>query len=427
MRQPKTARALGAALTALGAFAALPALAQTPAPPVPPPAATPPVPATPAPAAPAPPSAPPAPSLPSMSSTLAANSSPTLLNAGPLGNVYVTGVVSGLAQVQDNRSLVDRTGQADLDNGMIFVNKTTGTLQYFVQAGAYSLPDLGAPYIRSKYAPGDFYGALPQALVKYVPNSTFSIEAGKLPTLIGAEYTWSFENYNIERGLLWNQENAVNRGVQVNYAKGPLTLAASLNDGFYSNVYSWIWGSVTDAVDKNDTVALIGGGNMAKTTINTTATPLLLNNEQMYNIIYTHLAGQFTFEPYVQYTYVPKDSRYGTTKNADTTGVALNVIYAFKPTAKMGSLSLAGATLPVRLEYITSNGSPNSTDPSLIYGPGSNAYSLTITPTYQNKLFFARAELSYVKADRITDGDALGASGSANSQTRFLLESGILF
>jgi len=30
--------------------------------------------------------------------------------------------------------------------------------------------------------------------------------AAKLPTLIGAEYTFTFENMNIERGLLWNQE-----------------------------------------------------------------------------------------------------------------------------------------------------------------------------------------------------------------------------
>jgi len=53
-----------------------------------------------------------------------------------------------------------------------------------------------------------------------------------LPTLVGAEYTFSFENMNIERGLLWNQENAVNRGVQLNYAADPFTFAFSWNDGF---------------------------------------------------------------------------------------------------------------------------------------------------------------------------------------------------
>jgi hypothetical protein len=38
--------------------------------------------------------------------------------------------------------------------------------------------------------------------------------------LIGAEYTFTFENMNIQRGLLWNQENAVTRGVQVNQTMG---------------------------------------------------------------------------------------------------------------------------------------------------------------------------------------------------------------
>ena len=60
---------------------------------------------------------------------------------------------------------------------------------------------------------------MPQAFLKIVPTDNFSIQAGKLPTLIGAEYTFSFENFNIERGLLWNQEPAVSRGVQANYTR----------------------------------------------------------------------------------------------------------------------------------------------------------------------------------------------------------------
>ncbi len=62
--------------------------------------------------------------------------------------------------------------------------------------------------------------------------------AGKLPTLIGAEYTFTFENMNIERGLLWNQENAVNRGVQANFTSGPVAVSVSWNDGFYPNRYN---------------------------------------------------------------------------------------------------------------------------------------------------------------------------------------------
>ena len=57
----------------------------------------------------------------------------------------------------------------------------------------------------------------------------FSIEVGALPTLIGDEYTFSFENLNIERGILWGAEPAVSRGVQANFTTGPLAALAGLH------------------------------------------------------------------------------------------------------------------------------------------------------------------------------------------------------
>ncbi len=44
----------------------------------------------------------------------------------------------------------------------------------------------------------------------------------------GRGYTFTFQNTNIHRGVLWNQENAVNKGVQLNYASGPLSISASV-------------------------------------------------------------------------------------------------------------------------------------------------------------------------------------------------------
>ena len=81
-------------------------------------------------------------------------------------------------------------------------------------------------------ATGDYFTALPVANLKIAPTDTFSIQGGKFPTLIGAEYTFTFENMNIERGLLWNQEPAISRGAQLNYTTGPLAFAFSSNDGF---------------------------------------------------------------------------------------------------------------------------------------------------------------------------------------------------
>ena len=81
--------------------------------------------------------------------------------------------------------------------------------------------------------------------MKLVPGKNTNILIGILPTLIGAEYTFSFQNMNIERGLLWNQENAITRGVQINQTMGKFTASLSYNDGFYSNRYNWLSGSLS--------------------------------------------------------------------------------------------------------------------------------------------------------------------------------------
>jgi len=365
---------------------------------------------------------------PGMAGPLQANPRPFGYNFGHFGTIYVTGVVSGIGKLQNNVFTGEKKSIVDLSNGQVFIQKVDGVFQFFVQAGAYSLPDLGLPYVRAGntekttgIATNAYFGVLPQAFVKIAPVKNFAIMAGKLPTLIGAEYTFSFENMNIERGLLWNQENAVNRGVQANFTAGPVTFAASWNDGMYSNRYTWAWLSAVYAINSSNTLALIGGGNTKTTTVSSSATPLYLNNEQIYNLIYTHLSGKWTIEPYFQYTSVPKKEVLNTTDDAKTYGGALYVNYA-----ALSNPDASSFFLPIRLEYIKSTGSVNGA-PNLLYGQGSNAWSVTLTPTYQYKRLFARAEFSFVKANNIISGSAFGSDGTKTSQTRGTLEIGMLF
>ena len=154
----------------------------------------------------------------------------------------MNGVLSGYGLLQNNHVPGDDTKQADLSNGQVFIQKTDGWFQFYLQAGAYNIPDLGLPFLSTKDTISDLYGPLPVAFLKLQPGKNTSILIGSLPTLIGAEYTFSFENMNVERGLLWNQENAINRGIQVNQTMGKFTASLSWNDGFYSNRYSWLIG-----------------------------------------------------------------------------------------------------------------------------------------------------------------------------------------
>ena len=369
----------------------------------------------------APPAAAPTPAAlgPSLSGPLAGNGAPTNFDLGSFGKISVTGVVSSIGRFQSHAvgGSGDKGSFGDISNGQLFIQKADGVFQFYVQAGIYSLPSLGAPYVRASRLNELTYGPIPQAFIKIAPTTSLSFEVGKLPTLIGAEYTFTFENMNVDRGLLWNQENAVNKGVQVNYTHGPLAFSLSLNDGFYSSKYSYLTGSVAWTIDPADILAFVGGGNTKTTTKSTFATPGLLNNSQIYNIIYTRTKGPWVFQPYVQYTHVDSLlAQFGTT-SASTIGGAILAKYSFMPEF----------SLPVRVEYISSSGKPGGTAANFLYGTGSKAFSLTVSPTYQYKILFARADVSYVKASHTTAGAAFGTLGNDRSQTRGVIEVGVLF
>jgi Putative beta-barrel porin-2, OmpL-like. bbp2 len=368
------------------------------------------------------PAAPTAMTTPAMNGPLAANPNPTSLDAGPFGPVYMTGAISGLGLWQNNISPGDQHSLASLSNGQFFFQKPDGVLQYFVEVGAYTLPSLGTPYVNTHEATGDYFGPLPVAYLSLAPSSTFSIEAGKLPTLIGAGYTFSFQNPNIEHSLLWNQEPAINRGGQLNYTTGPLALSFSWNDGFYSNRYTWLTGSTTYTLDNANRFALAAGGNYSHTAKSTLATPLFQNNETILDLVYIHIAKPWAFATGFQYTHVPAILSIGALTSASTAGGGVLLNYSFGD----GS-PLAGVSLPVRLEYISSTGSLANGAPNLLYGPGSNAWSITVTPTYQYNIFFARVEFSRVGATSTTPGLAFGPAGTNTTQTRGVFEFGILF
>jgi putative OmpL-like beta-barrel porin-2 len=370
------------------------------------------------------PAAPTALTTPPLTGPLAGNPEPISFDAGPLGPVYLTGVVTPLYLWQNNPFPGDQRSLGSLSNGQFIFQKTEGLLQYYVQAGAYTIPSLGTPYFNTPKATGDFFTALPVANVKIAPNDAFSIQGGKLPTLIGAEYTFTFQNMNIERGLLWNQEPAISRGAQLNYTVDPIAFSFSWNDGFYSDRFTWLSGSLAYTLNKENTVSLVAGGNYAHTTKATLATPLFQNNETILNLIYTYNAAPFTITPYFQFTHVPGNSSppFNTFSSASTFGGAILANYSFGDDSP-----LPGFSLPLRFEYISSTGSLANGAPSLLYGPGSNAWSITLTPTYQYKIFFARAEFSHVSANSTTPGLGFGRDGMNTTQTRFLFETGILF
>jgi len=390
-----------------------------------PPASTPA--ATPA-AAPAAAPAPTPPPYPSMGPTLSNNANSSTFDAGPLGKLTVNGVITGVAYVQDNAAFdfgdfkFNKDGGYDISNGMATVQKTDGLFQFVVQAGVYSFPTVGNAYIKATTQTALTFGYAPVAYAKIVPNSAFSFEVGQLPTLIGAELPFTYENANIERGLLWNQEPLISRGVQFNYSQGPISASLSVNDGYYSNEFTTVSGLITYTFKNSDTLTFAASGNASQnyktctfacTTDGTIsfATPLAQNEGDIFNVIFNHTMGKWTFTPYFQYNSVPNDLVTGA--SGQVWGGALIAKYSVTP-----EVSIAG-----RVEYEGSSGLANLT----FFGPGSNAWSLTVTPTYQKGIFFARAELSYISVGSGTVGDLFGNNFDKSNQFRGFFETGVMF
>ena len=342
---------------------------------------------------------------------------PATFDAGPLGKLSVNGIITGFAQFQNNSVSPDHEAQATLTNGQIFIQKPDGKLQYYVQAGAYALPTLSVPFVNAQNTVNNLYGPVPVAFAKLLAGKTTQFEIGSLPTLMGAESTFTYQNFNIERGIVWNQENAINRGIQVNQTLGKyLSASLSWNDGYYSNRYSFLSGSVTLTKGPHSLV-YDGMGNLGQTAYQTTDTPVQ-NNGYMHAVIYTYTKGPWIVQPYFQYGNLPANLKVGVPKATSATGGAVNVSYAFK----------CGFSLPVRWEYLTSSGSATDGSLNLLgFGSGSAGTTFTATPTYQKGGTYLRADLAWVDALNSTKGDVFGPAGTDTNQFRVALEFGFIF
>ena len=184
---------------------------------------------------------------------------------------------------------------------------------------------------------------------------------------MGAESTFTYQNFNIERGIVWNQETAISRGLQLNQSLGKyLSAAVSWNDGYYSDRYSFLSGSITFTKGPS-TLVYDGMGNLGQTVYETATTPIQ-NNGAMHAVIYTYAKGPWIISPYFQYGTYGQNTKVGILKSTSATGGAINVSYAFK----------SGFSIPIRFEDLASSGSATDGSVNLLgFGAGSTAITFT--------------------------------------------------
>jgi len=375
---------------------------------------------------------------PAFGGVIKQNPDPACFSLPGAGEIYLGGALTGYAYRETNPFPFttpplggDRRERVDFTNAQIFVQKPEGFFQFYLQAGAYAIPALGIVNYSTIDQTQLFFSPVPVVFGKLQFSDNFSIQGGRMPTLIGVEAPFTFQNLNIQRGLLFNQENVINHGVQVNYSNGPLTVSVAGTDGFFAGDITWFTGAVTYKLDDSNTIGINGGFNAGRTDVLSRptraqfATPLFQQNSGIFVANYTYSNGPWTVTPYFQFTNVNRDARLGILQSASTYGGALLASYAFNDL-----FALAG-----RVEYETQTGRPGSGTTSLLYGPGSSAASFTITPTFTFDRAFVRAEYSLVKVYDITRGDlnegttgtAFGRTGNRTTQERVMIEAGITF
>jgi hypothetical protein len=352
---------------------------------------------------------------------LAFSGTPFSFNIAQIENIQFHAVATGIGMAQTNPALGDFNSLVDISNAQLILQKNSGLMQFYIQAGYYSTPSLGTTYQRASQQTMDSFGLVPLANISFAPTNQWLLTAGKINSFGGNENTFTYQNNNIDRGLLWNQTSNVSRGFQASYKQGALSSSVTLNDGFYSNQLSWMGASAKYQIDEKNSTSFIWAGSIKPNTSNTFITPIAQNNSQIFNLIYSYASSRWTISPYLQYTYVPANSSLGILGSSQTTGAAILTNYRFS-NAQSDVFSL-----PLRFEYIGSGGKGNPNAPNLLYGQGSAAWSTTITPTYQYERVFIRAELSYVQTLNTAQGLAFGPTGNSNNQTRVMFETGFLY
>ncbi|TAM91433.1 hypothetical protein EPN42_03700, partial [bacterium] len=346
-------------------------------------------------------------------------SSVTVNGAFSVGTIFTTG--NGVSAVGsfDSASGQDEATRTNVTNALLTVSKGSGPLRFGLTAGLYDFPVVGFagnPTIQ-KGANTNLFTAFPSAYIGYAPSSSLTITAGQQLTLLGSEGVFTYQNVNVQRGILWNMESLASRGVRATYSQGKLTGAYEVNDGFYSGTHWAQEGMIGYNTSPATNVAVAFIVPQAGTPGNETAG---IANKREYNVMLTTTAGRWSLTPYLLLVDSPANSALGYTADERATGGSLLGSYALNNNWSMGA----------RVEYVKNSSNTSDTSPNadlIGYGPGSSAESYTLTPTYRLGHGFARAEGSLVNVKNLTPGIGFGSAGTQSSQFRLAIEVGASF
>jgi hypothetical protein len=319
----------------------------------------------------------------------------------------------------DTRSGADEISRTDLSNGLLTFTKNTGRLRFGVTAGVYAFPVAGQSLNPTTQAGANtaLFGYVPSYYLAFVPNDRVTVSVGQLATLLGQENGFTFQNPDVQRGLVWAAEPAFSRGIRIAYVQGKFTGDLEYDDGYYSGSHRAFEGLLGWAPSVYTEVQIALIAPQADTPGNATTS---IANKTEYDVMLTQQIGKLQILPYALFIDSPASAALGYARDESATGVAFLATYAVSAHFSVGA----------RYEWFADHSAAGDASPNadfLGYGPGSRATSFTITPAYRVNSFFVRAEFSSVDALDVTPGLGFGAHGTAGTQARVLIETGVQF
>jgi hypothetical protein len=194
-----------------------------------------------------------------------------------------------------------------------------------------------------------------------------------------------------------------------------------------SGVFNTLQALASYTVNASQTATIYGMANVGKTGPytyayggGTTGLGSSYANSDMIGAFYSYTVGNLNLVPEVQFQYAKEDTSIGIMGPSSNLGLALFGDYSFGTSP----YSVGGWA-----EYFTSHSSA-AANYGWFIGPDSQAIGAAVSPTWQYKDLFARANAGYLYL--LHNTDATGASydiagGSSRGEFIGTLEAGLLF
>lgn len=369
------------------------------------------------------------------------------LDGGPIGSLTLSGGVDGYGYYQTPTATGILNHGTNIASGLVELQKTTGVLQFTIEVGSNggvltlgANTNFGGGYYNNRIAQTSISnfstGPLYEGYITIAPpNLPVTVSAGFLPSLEGYESGIDWNNPSQLATPIFFVQNSQSQGVEAAVTEGPVTATVEFGDGFDTGVFNFAQALVTYTIDSSDVLNVYYAGNLGRTGLNAktysgdcsygSTAPGCFGtvgnygayyvNSQMLGAYYSYTIGNLNLVPEVQYVFAKADQKLGLTKASSNASAAVFGDYAFANTP----YSVGGW-----VSYENSNGYD-----SWYAGPKSEAVGIAVSPTWQYKDLFARANAGaeYLLNNKVFSTASYGKNGTDKAQFTGTLEAGLLF